>query len=192
MEIAEQKSGEARVRHLLVEPLLRRGLARPASLTKAAFDDMITDMCARLAYMDDLNLMALEEDAATTLAGGKDHDRFPIAQRLLKRAAEIQPPDDSASPLMRAVFSHQVGRDAIDGGWAPELLRYLRYDRRWPNVWKLREIKEAADDARARLRRIEQRDAHGAVLGSDDIRFRNERAAMFEKCRAIAAMGDAT
>ena len=111
----------SRVRARLVGPLLRRGLAKPASLTNEAFATMCDDLCQRLAYMSMANLAALEEVAADQ-PSGKQADRFPIAQKLLKLAADIQPPDDSASPLIRAVFAAALGRDAIAGGWAPELL----------------------------------------------------------------------
>ena len=59
MNSAEQAAGEKRVREMLVTPLLRRGLTKPSSLTKDQFEDMVQDLCARLAYMSDVNLAAL-------------------------------------------------------------------------------------------------------------------------------------
>ena len=40
MDSAEQAAGERRVRELLIEPLERRGLARPSSLTRAQYEEM--------------------------------------------------------------------------------------------------------------------------------------------------------
>lgn len=189
MDLTEQKAGEDRVRSLLVDPLLRRGLTKPSTLTKAAFQDMISDMCARLTYMSNLNLMALEEDAAN-FAGGKDHDRFPIAQRILKRAAEIQRPDDGGSPLMRAMFAHQIGKDAIRDGWAPELLAHLRADRKWPTDWVVNQIRTDADADVRRFIRITEREARDpSRVSAEDRRWRDARRAVIDKCKAISAAG---
>ena len=106
-----------------------------------AFEAMLTELCAKLAYMSDLNLAALEEDAAS-MAGGKQRDRFPVGQRILERAAQVQPPRDDASPLSRAVFANQLGLDALASGWAPELLAELRGTRRWPGAWTVKTIKQ--------------------------------------------------
>ncbi|MBL3598085.1 hypothetical protein JMM63_21485, partial [Rhodovulum sulfidophilum] len=78
MDAREQAEGEKRVRDLLVEPLLRRGLVKPGAMTKAQFEEMLADLAKRLAYMSGPNLAALEEMAAAQ-PGGKDRDRFPIA-----------------------------------------------------------------------------------------------------------------
>jgi len=116
MDSTEQASGEKRVREVLVEPLLCRGLAKPSSLTKDQFEAMIDDLCKRLAYMTGESLAALEEVVASN-PGGKDKDRLPIANAILGWAAQIQPPGDDASPLIRAVFANALGADALAGGW---------------------------------------------------------------------------
>ncbi|MDN3712186.1 hypothetical protein QWZ10_10985 [Paracoccus cavernae] len=91
MNSEEQAQGEKRVMQMLVDPLKRRGLAKPSALTVAQFDEMIEGLCQRLAYMSAGSLMALEEQAAAS-PGGKDRDRFPIANQILQWAADIQPP----------------------------------------------------------------------------------------------------
>lgn len=188
MDNAEQATGEKRVKGVLIDPLMRRGLAKPTSLTKAQFGDMVEDLCARLAYMTDGNLMALEEQVAAN-AGGKDKDRFPIGQRILEWAAQIQPPRDDASPLIRAVFANQLGLDALAGGWAPELLVDLRGSRRWPGAWAVKSIKDKADNAIRQMRDLDARLARGDALTQDEAAWRDRRGRAITKCRHISALG---
>lgn len=184
MDSTEQATGEKRVRQMLIDPLILRGLARPGSLTKAQFGDMVGDLCARLAYMTDANLAALEEQAAAN-AGGKDKDRFPIGQRILEWAAQIQPPGDDASPLIRAVFANQLGLDALAGGWAPELLLDLRASRRWPGAWAVKVIKDKADSAIRQMRDLDAKLARGDILDHAEDQWRARRKSIIAKCEAI-------
>ncbi|AGT07894.1 hypothetical protein JCM7686_0785 [Paracoccus aminophilus JCM 7686] len=184
MNSEEQAQGEKRVLRLLVEPLKRRGLAKPSSLTVADFEEMVRDMCARLAYMSDGSLMALEEQVAAS-PGGKDRDRFPISNQILQWAGEIQPPGDSASPLIRAVFSHACGQTAIAEGWAPELLFDLRKNRRWPSAWALGTIRDGAASTLRRYRDLEGRLAQEGELGPVDRDWWDRRNAALQRCREI-------
>lgn len=186
MDSAEQAEGEKRVMRVLVDPLKRRGLAKPSTLTTAGFDDMVSDMCARLAYMTEASLAALEEQVAAN-PGGKDRDRFPIANLILSWAADIQPPGDGASPLIRAVFGHAVGKAALEEGWAPELLFDLKKTRRWPGQWALKTIKEGAGDAVRRLRDLDARLARGDSLAPVEAEWRDRRMAALHRCRDIEA-----
>lgn len=188
MNSAEQAAGEKRVRQLLIEPLLRRGLAKPGSLSKQGFADMQDELCAKLAYMSDLNLAALEEEMAGK-AGGKEKDRFPVGNKILEDAGRIQPPADDASPLIRAVFAASLGLDALAGGWAPELLADLREARRWPGSWAVKTIREKADDAVRQLRALDERLARGGDLSSSEVQWRQRRLALIAKCQRIADMG---
>lgn len=190
MNSEEQAAGEARVREMLVKGLMRQGLAKPGGLTKDQFAEMIDDLCQRLAYMNPVNLAALAEDAVA-LAGGKDKDRFPLAKALLARAAEIEPPPDTGSPLMRAVFSHALGDEAIAQGWAPELLFWLRRNRRFPNAFAARQIREEAEDPIRTLREIEGRLARDGEIDAAATRFRDRRLAQIALCRKLADLGRA-
>ncbi|WP_323789982.1 hypothetical protein [Thalassovita sp.] len=189
MDEAGQKEGERRVRDLLVRPLKARGLAKPSSLTNAVFEEMLDGLCQRLAYMDAGSLAALEEVAAAR-PSGKARDRFPIANDLLSMALQIQPPPDDASPLMRKVFAHAVGRRAIDEGWSPELLGYLRRQRAWPSgEYVVKTIRETADRSIRRLSDLEARLGRGGVLSPDEAAWRGHRLAAVEKCREIGRLG---
>lgn len=187
MDSAEQAAGEKRVRGLLVDRLERRGLARPSALTRAQYDVMVNDLCQRLAYMSEASLLALEEQVAAN-PGGKDRDRMPIGNQILEWAGQIQPPEEGASPLMRAVFAHDVGRGAIADGWAPELLAFLREKRMWPTGYAITMIKEKADQPRRQLLLLEERMVHGYEPSADEAGFRARRLAVIEKCRTVAAL----
>lgn len=187
MNSEEQAQGEKRVLHLLVEPLKRRGLAKPSALTVADFGEMVSDMCARLAYMSEASLMALEEQVAAN-PGGKDRDRFPIANAILQWAADIQPPSDGASPLIRAVFAHACGQDAISEGWAPELLAELRRHRRWPSSFVLKTIRDDASRDLRRWQDLRARTARGEVLDGADLAWWDRREAAVQRCSEIATV----
>lgn len=188
MDSAAQADGEKRVNQLLIEPLQRRGLAKPSTLTKAQFDDMVKDLCARLAYMTEQNLSALEEQCAGN-AGGKEKDRFPIANHILDWAGQIQSPQGDGSPLVRAVFAQAVGLDALAQGWAPELLASLKKDRRWPSSFVVGRIRERADTNIRQMRSVEDRLARGVDVPASEAEWRNRRLAVMRRCQAIADLG---
>lgn len=187
MDSAEQAEGEKRVKRLLIEPLMRRGLAKPSSLTKPQFDEMVEDLCQRLAYMTEINLAALEEQVAAAPAG-KDRDRMPIANVILEWAGQIQQPVDDGSPLIRAVFAAALGQDALTGGWAPELLAEVRKVRRWPGAFAVSQIKERSRDALRQMEEFDRILAREGELPSEKARWRSARLAMIDKCRQLAAL----
>jgi hypothetical protein len=183
----DQKAGEARVRAVLIDPLLRRGLAKPSALTKGQFDEMIDDLCEKLAYMTEANLAALEEVIAATPAG-KDRDRLPIANTILKEAGRIQPPADDASPLIRAIFAHEIGQRAIAQGWAPELLDHVRKQRKWPSGFALTQIEQEAAGPIRQMIKIDEARARGEEPSPDMADWRARRLARLDKCFAIGAL----
>ncbi|RLL61533.1 hypothetical protein [Paenirhodobacter hankyongi] len=187
MDSAEQAAGEKRVRELLIEPLERRGLARPSSLTRAQYEEMCRDLCARLAYMTGLNLEALAEQVAANPAG-KDRDRLPIANQILNWAGQIQPPREDGSPLIRAVFAADLGRRALAEGWAPELLRHLRETRLWPGSFAVEQVRERGREADRRMRMVREAQAAGRFVSEVDRQFLERRGAAVVRCEAIAEM----
>ena len=187
MDSSEQAAGEVRVKEQLIDPLMRRGLAKPSTLTIKQFAEMIEDIAQRLAYMAAPNLAALEEIVAAN-PGGKDRDRLPISTVILSWAADIQPPGDTASPLMRAVFAAPVGLDAIRGGWSPELLGMIRRTRKWPNGFALTKLVENASGAVRDMKRLDERVASGADLPERDRQWRDHRLATLRKCEEIRDM----
>ena len=187
MDSAEQAAGERQVKMLLIEPLQRRGLMRPAGQTREQFEAMVDDVCARLAYMSAGGLMALEEQCAANPAG-KGSDRIQIGPVILKWAAEIEPPADTASPLIRAVFGHQIGLDALDQGYALELLALLRKVRKWPAPYAVKVVRDEAAGAMREMERIDLALSRGDEITDAQVAFRQRRLMALAKCREIAAM----
>ncbi|MEQ3671543.1 hypothetical protein [Pseudophaeobacter sp.] len=181
---SDLKEAKQRVRDHLVQPLTRLGLRRASGVTVAQFDATIDELCGRLSYMTAINLDALAEQASR-LAGGKDRSLFPSASKILAWAADIQPPEDSASPLLIAVFSGPLGSQAMAEDWAPELRSYVRKERIWPKGIPLVAIKERAKEARRRLELIEEVQGQGRVPNPVDLDMQKKRAAAAEKCALI-------
>lgn len=188
MDAKEQDVGEKRVRQLLIDPLLLRGLIRPAGMTITLFEAMLKELAQRLAYMQPVNLMALEEQVAAT-PGGKAKDRFPIANVILEAARQIEMPKDDASPLVRAVFAHEIGQRSISEGWAPELLRHVKEMRRFPNSFACSSLREMAAPHMRRQEDIDLRVQRGESLGEQDREWQARRGAAIAKCQAIADLG---
>ncbi|WOI34759.1 hypothetical protein R1T40_08545 [Tritonibacter scottomollicae] len=186
MDSAEQAYGEKRVRALLIEPLLARGLTKPKGFTKQAdFEVMVAKvLCPKLAYMTELSLAALEEEVAAN-PKGKGRDQMMIPNEILERAAKIQPPAAEASPLMRAVFAAALGRDAMAGNWGPELLRFLRKNRAWPSALNIQGIKAESELALRRVEDIRQRQASGRLVSEADQKWFASRNAAQRKCEEI-------
>ena len=184
MDAREQAEGERRVKAELIEPLQRLGLGKPSTLTRAQFDVMTGELCQMLAYMSAANLQALAEVVAAN-PGGKDRDRFPIANKILDWARQMQEPPGDGSPLQRAVFASALGRQALDELWAPELLRQLREDRKWPGPWLVSQVKQRADEARRRLVDIEARLARGDQVSQEEAQWRSQRRAALQRCQDI-------
>lgn len=187
MDTKEQAVGEKRVQVYLIDTLVRLGLVKPTGMTVAQFEMMQEELRGKLAYMTELNLQALAEQVGN-LAGGKNRDRFPIAAKILKWAADIQAPADDASPLLRAVFGGELGRVAMAEDFGPELLVHVRRNRVWPKDHDMRLIRERAADARRRIAMIEEIEGRGRSPSDEDERLRAGRSRAAEKCRQIVLL----
>jgi hypothetical protein len=188
MDAREQAEGEKRVRQLLIEPLLERGLSRPKGIKVADFEKIVEKtICPKLAYMTPANLSALEFQIAAH-PEGKERDQMPIPNKILAMAADIQEPGDEASPLLLAVFAAQLGADAIANGWAPELRRWLKKERKWPKSNAVGLIKEEASAAHRRVQDIEARRRAGEDISKPDDFWVASREAAQQKCEQIRAL----
>ncbi|WP_172332646.1 hypothetical protein [Mangrovicoccus sp. HB161399] len=190
MERQEQEAGEKRVRTILIDPLVRRGLARPSTVTVVQFEAMQEDMCQRLAYMTEVNLAALADQVAAN-PGGKEKDRFPIANTILQWAADIQPPGDDASPLVRAIFAHGLGRGAVAEGWAPELLAEVKRRRQWPKPYGVAQIRDGGLQAARQMQVLDERLAQGRQLTAAEADWCGRRKAVLDRCAELARKAEA-
>ncbi len=185
MDVKEQAIGEQQVQALLIAPLEALGLTKPSTLTKAQYGVMQTELRQKLAYMSPASLAVLR-DWVEAHPGGKEKDRFPIGLKILNKAREIQPPVSGPSPLMLKVFAHPLGQEALAGGWAPELLRYLRGAREWPGRYTVSQIRREAEDPVRRMADIEMRAGRGDPLSQDEVAFRQKRQRALRACQDIA------
>lgn len=185
MNEKEQAAGEKRVQEMLIAPLEKLGLTKPGTMRLAQFEEMKKELRQMLAYMQPKSLEELLDWCAAH-PGGKERDRFPIALHVLNEARRIEAPETGPSPLLLKVFGHPLGQEAIQKGWAPELLTWLKGNRAWPGNFTLTQIKAAADDPVRRLEDIEIRMVRGGAVSAEEAAFRDRRRAALQKCRDIA------
>lgn len=186
MDDAAQRDGERRVREVLIAPLLALGLTKPASMRKAQFETMLRTLEQTLAHMGGEDLVELRERAAAH-PGGKERDRFPLALNILAWAKEVKTPErGDASPFIRRVMSSDVGRAALERGYAPELLVHIRARRgEWPGAWTVSQLRAKAEGAVRRFDDLRMRQERGEALGAEDQAFVRMRAAQIAECRQI-------
>lgn len=191
MDSKTQAEGEKRVQEILFDQLHKIGLAKPSTVTNAQFEEMKKLVCAKLAYMSPEKLAALAEDIQNDDVV-IERERVPVGVKIMKMASKIQKPSTDGSPLMRAVFEDKVGREAISEGWSPELLSYLRSERRWPTGYVIKfELKKMGADNLRRLTMIEEALANGFKPSEEDLQFRQVRLAAVRKCEEISQLGAA-
>lgn len=195
MKAEEQAQGEAHVMALLFEPLEDLGLGRPTTLTIEKYEKMKRTVCQVLAARSEAVLTELK-DWALAHPGGPNRDRVPVGAHLVEQAQKImpEPVDCGPSPLMYSIFGHQLGVKAIEEGWAPELMNWLKSrplgERRWPERWTVSQIKDAAREPMRRFRDIEFRLADGREISPGDRAFRDRRRAAIRACEDIANSND--
>lgn len=188
MDSTEQAAGEKRVRNHLFAPLERLGLTRPPGMKVAGFEGMKAEICAKLAYMSETDLASLAEQIQSNPAG-PNKDRFPSGPLILTWAADISPPSDSASPLLRNVFASAIGRQAMMEDWGPELRRWLKKHRQWPKEYLVKSIRDEGASNADQMRRLQAKLDRGERLSDADSRWYNGRAQARDACEKIVALG---
>jgi hypothetical protein len=186
MNIEEQRAGEARVRGLVVEPLQVLGLGKPSTMSKELFAKMLDEMCAMLAYMT-LDSLEQLKDAVAARPAGPNKDRFPILNKILPMAFEIQEPEDTGSPLVRNVFAHEIGRAALRDGYAPELLKAVKADRKFPSMWRIKNVRETAEENVRRYHGLSTALQAGKILSDLDRQWFDLRGAVMDRCKSFGA-----
>ncbi|MCW1934549.1 hypothetical protein [Pararhodobacter zhoushanensis] len=187
MDAEAQKAGEKRVKDCLIDPLVGLGLLRPAGMKVDQFDAMREELARKLAYMTAANLAALAEQI-TSRPQGKGSDRWPAGPLVLQWGIAIQAPPDDASPLLRAIFAHATGQEAIAAGYAPELLVWAKKNRSFPKSFMVSTIRKDADNAMRRAAELERIERDGEALSAEETAWLERRRAATEKCRKIGAL----
>lgn len=188
MDDAEQRAGEARVKELFIQRMEALGFMKPAGMKLDQYRVMQKEICQKLAYMTDEGLRALAE-VMQGQGGGKSGDRFPIAAKVLAEANRIEQPAADASPLIRKVFASQVGADALQEGFAPELLHWLRSNRRWPNSYVLSVMRTEARPGVTRWQDLQRREGRGEQLTAEEAGWCRRRRDVVERCKNARRLG---
>lgn len=127
MDRAGIEAGRERVRERVIVPLARLGLRKRRGQTAADLAAVLEELCARLAYLSEGGCETLRE-TVLRLAGGERRNLWPEAATILNVAAQIEPPPDTVSPLVRSWLGSAAGRRAWARGpeHALALRRYLK------------------------------------------------------------------
>lgn len=166
MEGLELKEGKERVQAHLIEPMQRIGMTKKRSVTAEAHEAMLEELRARLAYMDRLALEALQETVGNW-GEGPIKNFWPPIVSIVRWARRLQVPPESESRLVRSYLQSAAGQRALDGGYAAELLRYLKTYGQPPNAFAITQVcKEAADNRRTHDQ-LTDRAARGGILTMD-------------------------
>lgn len=183
MEGAELKEGRQRVADLLIEPLTRKGMIRPAGMKADAFGAMCETLKSRLAYMSPDKLQALAEVVEVN-ATGKARNRWPREVTVCNWAWRLQRPPASVSRLVRSYLQSEAGKAAARGGYLVELFEHLREFGVPLNEFTWSQIRAAADENRAKVKRIARAEELGrASLAA--IQWRRDYMETRRRCLAI-------
>lgn len=169
MEGEALREGKARVREVLIDPLVNAGMTRHGKMTVEQEAAMIERIVSRLAYMGEDALAALRE-VVEAHARGRSRDAWPSELFILNSARRIEAPPATVSRLVRSMLQSASGDAAEAGGYLVELFRYLRRHGRPPTETYCHDlIRAQAEDNQRRRARIRRDRDRGAVRSSDQI-----------------------
>lgn len=127
-ETGTAESGTARVRRILVDPLLQ--LARPRKISEAQHRDNLDRLARKLSYMDEVGLRGLAEFclgfAGTAGIKARVVPQCPADGLILAWAYGLQAPPVRRSDYFASVLRSAMGRRCYDAGMGVELLRMCR------------------------------------------------------------------
>lgn len=167
MEGQELRDGKNRVRLVLIDPLVSRGMVRKRGRSVEDHQKMLDSLAARLAYMDADRLAALAE-VVERQAEGPRKNIWPAEVSITNWARRLQEPPASASRLVRSYLQSGAGDAAVSGGYLVELFQYLKKYGAPPNDYSLKTIRESAEVNRRTCASIE-RDRDAGRAGSRDL-----------------------
>ncbi len=189
---AAPESGAARVRRILIEPLL--GLARPRKITEAQHRDNLDRLARKLDYMDEDRLRGLAEFclqfAGTAGIKARLTPHCPADGLILAWAYGLQAPPVRRSDYFASVLRSVMGRRCYDGGMGVELLRMCRRLGPPPTSYSMTLMRdEAAENRRRRdvLRRAVEAGEPVSRDSSDWLQAWHDDALLVEQ---LVAEGD--
>ena len=184
------KDGKERVRVHLLEPLneLLR-LKRPKRVTEAQHLAGLAELQARLAYMGEVDLVALREALVASLT--RD-GCWPSPAVVLGFAAAIRRPPPSDSPMVSSYMASAAGRRAWAEGCHVALYQFLKKRGRPPaGDYEWAAIKAEAEGHARRIARLTEDRGRGLILSTADEGFLSWHAGQAERVEALLVLRDA-
>lgn len=156
MEGEELREGKERVRRVLIDPLVVKGMQRRPGQTVADHGVFLENLEARLAYMSAENLAALS-DVVELHAGGRAKNRWPTEVSICNWARRWQKPPASQSRLVRTYLQSAAGRAALAGDYVVELFDHLKRHGNAPTAKYETDMIKARADENRRARAVYER-----------------------------------
>lgn len=169
----EARFSKSRVRRVLIDPLVDRGLRKQKKFDRdgqAAFLDRIA---TRLSYMSAPGLEALIE-AVEARAGGAHQNVWPDEISIVNAARAIEPPPPINSRMICSYMASAAGRAAFDRdpceavallGWFQTMYRPPSPGEAGAHTWE--HIREKAAERRDRAAALNLRAADGTITVAD-------------------------
>jgi hypothetical protein len=184
-------SGRAKVRALLIEPLVQAGLQRPKGKdhnvdTHAAFLDRLQD---RLSYLDADLLVTLQE-VVLTHAEGPARNLWPALATIINNAHRLRQPPDDERHIMTTWLRSIEGPRALEGGYLVELHSFLRKHGRPPSDFDMKAIRLGAAENQRRVTRVAELIAAGrGDSRADDLAWLDAYRQRQAYCEALVRDG---
>lgn len=166
---AQDESGRALVRRMLIERLQNAGLTRARGQSEKALADSIAHLVAALDHMTAENLHTLADVVIDHAASpGASRGQWPAEVLIIAWAKALQPRPFEMHRMVTSWLASVKGPDAEAGGYLVQLYRFLRQHRRPPLAYDLSvSIMEAAREDNRRLTLIADRIARGVAVADD-------------------------
>jgi len=165
-QAAAQEGPRARVRRLLIEPLVEQGMSRKRSMSVAEHERCLDKLTDYLGYLSDANLAAIG-DLVVRFAEGERKNIWPDVVTIRNWAWRLQDPPPRVSPYPASVMRSAMGRRAFDDGYAVELYRIARRLGPPPGKYVIAKLRDEARENRRRRDLIAERQARGAAAPDD-------------------------
>lgn len=196
MDAAEQtetagqiETGAARVKRVLLEPLAELGLARPSGMSAALFEKALAGFANNLGYMSEESLVSLRLSIEGNLLG-RNQNRWMSPATVYTWARTIEPEPQAEPDLVLSYLRSRAGEEALSGGYAAELRRYLKKYRRPPLPNFKARLAVEAQESRSRAIRIEENSAVGRA-SEDELAWLQAYRRAQEVSRRIVEEGKA-
>lgn len=188
-EVAQALSRRARVRRLLIDPLVADGLVRPKSSTVEMHQAFLDKLADRLGYLDDALLVTLAE-VVLRFAEGPARNIWPSFATIWNHAVNLRRPPEDESHIMTTWLTSVEGPIAREAGYLVELHGWLRKYGYPPNSAMMQRIREEAA-ANASTRARIARDVQAGTARPGDVDWLNGYLRALAHCEALVDRGNA-